>query len=147
MRKKFKQKGFSLIELLVVIAIIGILAALVFAVADNSRKKAADARIRNGVSQLRWLAELVYNSQDNGFENWTTFPDIQDNLEQLKNEIDDAYGGTDVTVIRDSEIQNHCVSAPLLSESGKYYCVDAGAVFKIVDSACPATTPHQCPVP
>jgi prepilin-type N-terminal cleavage/methylation domain-containing protein len=140
-----RKHGFTLIELLVVIAIIGLLSVLVIATADSSRKKAADARIRNSVSQIRWLAELVYNSQDSSFENWSTYPEIQASLQQLEAEIDEAYGGTDVTVIRDSEIQTYCVSAPLLSEPGSHYCIDAGAIFKMVSSACPDTAPFQCP--
>jgi len=140
-----KNSGFTLIELLVVIAVIGLLATLIIATANNSRKKAADARIRNGIGQIRWLAEIVYNSQNSSFENWSSYPSIQVSLQQLKTEIDEAYGGTDVTVIRDTEIQTYCVSAPLLSEPGKYYCTDADAIFRTVSSACPDTAPFQCP--
>jgi prepilin-type N-terminal cleavage/methylation domain-containing protein len=139
-----KTIGFTMIELLVVIAIIGILASIVFAVANNSRSKAADTRILNAVGQMRWMAELAYNGQGGSFINWSLYPGIQESLTVLDLEIDDAFGGTNVATIRDSDIQNYCISAPLKSDSNKHYCIDIDGVLTIVDQACPDSTPNKC---
>lgn len=139
--------GFTLIELLVVIAIIGTLAALVFAVAANARDKDDDTRIRNAVGQIRWMAEIAYNSQGGSFINWSLYPNIQESLTILGDEIDDVFGGTNIATIRDNEIQNYCISAPLKSNVNKHYCIDAEEVFKVTSASCPTdllVTP-RCP--
>lgn len=60
------KKGFTLIELLVVIAIIGVLASIVLASLDSSRKKGRDARRLSGIKQIQ-LALEVYYDQNNAF--------------------------------------------------------------------------------
>ena len=139
-----RTAGFTLIELLVVIAIIGILAALVLGVSFDTRNKAADARIINSISQLRWLAQITYDAQGGSFINWTLYPEIQDSLDILDNEIDIAFGGTNVATLRDSAIQEYCVSAPLKSDSSKHYCIDAKEVPAIFSQPCLAA-PLECP--
>src|SRR3954469_19188466 len=62
----FKVRGFTLIELLVVIAIIGVLASIVLASLDSSRKKGRDARRLADVKQLQLALELYYD-QNNSF--------------------------------------------------------------------------------
>jgi len=137
--------GFTLIELLVVIAIIGILAALVFAVADSSRDKANDTRIRNDIRQIRWLAEIVYNSQNASFLEWTAHPDIQTSLNILTNDLQDVGLSSSDIIMRDSEVGQYCISAPLKSNPGRYYCADASAEFKLSPSPCPSVAPLKCP--
>lgn len=139
------RNGFTLIELLVVIAIIGILAALVFAAANNSRDKADDARIRNDVRQMRWLAEIVYNDQNGSFLAWSGDASIQTNLNILISDIQEVGIQSEDIIIRDSEVQEYCVSVPLKSNANKYYCADADVEFKITSSACPENTPFTCP--
>lgn len=137
--------GFTLIELLVVIAIIGILAALVFAAASSSRDKADDARIRNDVRQIRWLAEIVYNSQNTSFLNWTSYPDTQANLTTLTDDLQDVGIDSADIIMRDSEVGEYCISVPLKSNPGRYYCTDASVEFKIASGICPEETPLTCP--
>src|SRR3954471_2040250 len=60
------KKGFTLIELLVVIAIIGILASIVLASLDSSRKKGRDARRLSDIKQLQLALEIYYD-QNNQF--------------------------------------------------------------------------------
>ena len=143
--KTNQRNGFTLIELLIVIAIIGILASIIFAVAGNARDKADDTRIRNAVGQIRWMAEIAYNGQGGSYINWSLYPDTQASLTILNNEIDDAFGGTNITTIYDTEIQDYCVSAPLKSDANDHYCIDAKAIFRIVSAPCSGTSPLRCP--
>src|SRR3954468_12168185 len=64
--RDFKVRGFTLIELLVVIAIIGVLASIVLASLDSSRKKGRDARRLSDVKQIQLALELYYD-QNNAF--------------------------------------------------------------------------------
>lgn len=56
------RKGFTLIELLVVIAIVGLLASVVLASLQSARNKAADAKVKETLVQLRSQAELVLSN-------------------------------------------------------------------------------------
>ncbi len=138
-------KGFTVIELLIVIAIIGILSALVLVVVGQARKKSDDVRVRNDVRQLRWLAEIVYSTRTGSFLNWTDHPDIQGSLDTLKDDLGEVGIAESDIALRDSETGRYCVSAPLKSSPGRYYCADASAEFTIADSACPDTAPLVCP--
>ena len=62
------SRGFTLIELLVVIAIIGVLASIVLASLDSTRKKGRDAKRLSDVKQLQLALELYY-------DNYNEFPD------------------------------------------------------------------------
>jgi prepilin-type N-terminal cleavage/methylation domain-containing protein len=55
-------RGFTLIELLVVIAIIGVLASIVLASLDSSRKKGRDARRLSDLKQIQLALELYYDA-------------------------------------------------------------------------------------
>ncbi|MFH1353736.1 MAG: prepilin-type N-terminal cleavage/methylation domain-containing protein [bacterium] len=142
---KIVSNGFTLIELLVVIAIIGILTSLVFAAAKNGRDKADDARVRNDVRQMRWLAEIVYNGQNGSFLNWSSDASIQTSLNILTSDIQEVGIAGENIIIRDSEVQQYCVSAPFKSNPNKYYCADASVEFKISSGPCPEEAPFICP--
>ena len=63
--KKIAQSGFTLIELLVVISIIGILAGLLLTNFVGIRGRAADARVKNDLNQLKKALRLYYNDYQN----------------------------------------------------------------------------------
>ncbi len=133
--------GFTLIELLIVIAIIGILSIVVLSAVKQARDKARDNSIRNNIYQLRLVAEQIYISQKASFKNWTLDQEFASDITTLLVDTDhaagDAAGAPYVTVMRDSQIGNYCVSAPLVTQPNKYYCVDHSGIFKTSDSACP----------
>lgn len=58
---KIQSYGFTLIEILVVISIIGILAALLLANMVGVRERAADARLKNNLNQVKTALRLYYN--------------------------------------------------------------------------------------
>ncbi len=151
--KNGRSSGFTLIELLVIIAIIGILASLILASVSISRNKAYDTRIRSSIGQIRWLAESVYDSQGANYTDWTQHATIQQQLPLLLEDIDlnygDAPGAPYVTVLRESQIQDYCISAPLRNQAGTYYCIDNSGIFKTTTAACPnnpaSGPPLMCP--
>lgn len=55
------RQGFTLIELLVVISVIGILAALLLTNLVGVRGRAADAKTKNDLNQLKKALRLYYN--------------------------------------------------------------------------------------
>ena len=57
-----KKKGFTLIELLVVIGIIGVLASIVLASLDGTKKKGRDARRISDLKQIQLALELYYDA-------------------------------------------------------------------------------------
>lgn len=146
-----KEKGFTLIELLVVIAIIGILAALVLVALGNARSKAQDSRIKSNISQLRTLAEVIYDSAGSAYDSATigvakcfvtpTDAECGDattttSVTALLADNLAANGGTALTVTASTD--KFCISSPLKSDPGKYLCVDSTGATKT-----PSTT-SQC---
>jgi prepilin-type N-terminal cleavage/methylation domain-containing protein len=136
-----KHAGLTLIEVIIVIAIISLLATLILGAIGNSRNKAFDTRIRNAIGQIRWLAESVYDTQGANYTNWTQHSTIQENLTLLLEDIDLNYGDPAgppyVAALRESQITDYCISAPLRNEPGRYYCIDNTGVFKTSNAACP----------
>lgn len=156
-----KRTGFGLVELIIVIAIIGILVTLVITATTHSRLKGQDTAIRSSTGQLRLMAEQVYDDQGASYLNWHLNPAVQSQVAQLLADIDEKYGnptpdvyptsypGSYETVLRATQRKNYCISAPLRSEPGSYYCVDATGVFKITSAHCTEQTltgpPLRCP--
>lgn len=147
------RSGFTLIELLIVIAIIAILAALILAGVSSSRLKAHDTAIKNDVGQIRWQAEIVYDSQGASYTNWTSDPTIAEELDILKKDIDkqsgDPPGAPYLVVLRDTQENDYCISAPLRAEAGQYACIDATGTLQITNNECPDEDadgdPLRCP--
>lgn len=149
------RTGFSLIEMLIVVTVLGLLASLILGALGISRKKAYDNSIRNGVRQLRLLAEQVYDTQGASYLNWSQHSSVRNSVQTLRADIDKSLQDTDsgsfLSVIRENQKKDYCVSAPLRSVAGKHYCVDATAVFATTGASCPEAAAGgpalRCPAP
>ncbi len=150
------QQGLTFIEILLVIAVLGILLTLVLATVTSSRQKAVDNRTRSNIGQIRLLAEIAFDSNGGTYFEWSKESSIQTDLTRLLEKIDedagDAAGPPYVTLVRESQKQNYCVSAPLKAGSGNFYCVDSTGKFRTTSSACPdfgdetsGDPPLRCP--
>jgi len=142
-----KNKGFTLIELLVVIAIIGILASIVLVSLRGAPAKANDARIKSDINQARTQAELIW-ADNSSYVNLCASDSLNDTeveygtkLASLEDDIEDRQGGTLVTKCQ-AGASTYCISAQMVSDDTKYFCVDSDG--RVADDAastvCTATS-------
>ena len=117
-----KYKGFTLIELLVVIAIIGILAAIVLVSLSGARNKAKNARIQGDISQVRSIAELLYNESSP-----MNYNNLCDDSHTLNEGAPSPYGAQLNAIETDIKTQNGGIP-PKCYASGDDYCVSANLV-------------------
>ena len=136
------KRGFTLIELLVVIAIIGILSSIVLVALRDARNKAKDARIVADLSQIRSIAEILY---DGDYDALTT---SQTDVAKLSADIT-AQGGSLVLNKTASPADAYCAYSALNVQVGgstNYYCVDSTGTAGFTQTnpgtgtACPSGT-------
>jgi prepilin-type N-terminal cleavage/methylation domain-containing protein len=144
-----KQKGFTLIELLVVIAIIGLLAGIVLVSLGDVRTRARDTRVEAALSQVRTVAELVYDDNNssysapdslcNGTVLNTGHADYAAQLTSLGTDMDSQNGGNPAAICY-ADGGDYCVS--VLNASNAQLCVsDAGIIG---NDECSTTAPTVC---
>jgi len=147
------KKGFTLIELLVVIAIIGILASIVMVSMSGATNQAKDARIQGDLTQVRSIAELIRNNNSSyalvcsstniGFDFTDTNYGTQ--LKVLGTDIDGQQGvvnGASTKCFDSATL--YCVSAQLVADSTKWYCLDSdGRAWSTSSTACEGTN-YDC---
>jgi prepilin-type N-terminal cleavage/methylation domain-containing protein len=107
------KKGFTLIELLVVIAIIGILSSIVLVALRGARNKARDARIISDMSQIRSLAEVVYDGDYDALRSSGDYTTLTADAS--------AQGGTTSINTTGSA---YCVYSTL-NQATQWFCVDS----------------------
>lgn len=132
------KRGFTLIELLVVIAIIGVLSAVVLASLNVARGKGSDAAIQANLNAIRTQAGLYYDGPglnsygtNAAFESSCTATDNMFNDQNIKKAAaaaDSANGSGSVTCNVSAGGTAYAVSARLMSDSTKYWCVDSVSV-------------------
>ncbi len=143
-----KNKGFTLIELLVVIAIIGILASIVLVSLRGAPAKANDARIKSDINQARTQAELIW-ADNSSYANLCASDSLNDleaeygtKLASLEDDITDRQGGTTPVMKCQAGASTYCISAQMVSDDTKYFCVDSDG--RVADDAastvCTATS-------
>lgn len=144
------KRGFTLIELLVVIAIIGILVAVALAALNVARSRGRDAAIQVDLNTIRTQAAVYYRDPGgNGYG----MPDAacsstvnmfgDRTIRRAAEAADDANGpsGT-VTCNVSADGTAYAVSAQLVTDTSKYWCVDSTAAGRI--ESAPLGTATAC---
>lgn len=140
-------KGFTLIELLVVIAIIGILSAVVLASLNTARDKGSDAAVISDMDGIRTQAAIY--SSTNG--NYGTNQSVESNCSATDNLFNDTTVKNQVAAILKSNNNgsvvcnvaakgvSYAISAQLVADSTKYFCVDSTGVSTTTSAALAGT--------
>ena len=122
------NRGFTLIELLVVIAIIGILASVVLASLNSARAKGADAAIKSNLNNARAQAELYYYEIGGSY---FFVCGAEGGISPMHDGAAEAAGGEEY-VMCNTDSDTWVMKARLVSDTGKYYCVDSTGVAKVI---------------
>lgn len=128
------KKGFTLIEILIVIAIIGILSAAVLAGIGPARNKAKDARIISAVRQAQVLAESKYNASSPDH-----YADVDQSLFDNAKLITEVQNQGSILILdglpdSTNDYTAYMVFAPLIANSGYYYCADSTTFIGLIDT-------------
>jgi prepilin-type N-terminal cleavage/methylation domain-containing protein len=135
-----QKKGFTLIEMLIVIAVIGLLSSVLLTALGPARDKAKDSRIMQEISQIRALAEVMYNGTYSALPELPSLNPISNkDLEDLVNDINSEGG--EVNIIKSNDQRSYVIFTPLNSKvfnsdtntyEFQYYCLDSGGKSAIL---------------
>ena len=134
-----------MIELLVVIAIIGILSSIVLVALRGARNKAKDARIVADLTQVRSIAEVLYDGD------YGDLALTQTDIAKLVTDIDAQLPSTAVGLVINKTVGDteYCAYSDLnvpIGAATNYYCVDSLGIAGFTTTnpaagtACPAGT-------
>lgn len=129
------KKGFTLIELLVVIAIIGILSGIVLTSLNSARTKAKEGRVQASMSQIRVIAETVYDGSV--YDNIAAAPGYA----ELTSDIT-LQGGTLYQL--DGDNTANYAAEVKLPQSGLFFCIDSTGKAK-TSATSKGDTATACP--
>ncbi len=135
-----KKKGFTLIELLVVIAIIGILASIVMVSMGGARDKARDARLKGDLSQVRTLAELIYDDLDTYASTCASVTSLGASGTNYSTQLGviqaDITAQTGTTTCQ-ADADSYCINVELVSTlTNKYYCISSDGAAGATSGTC-----------
>ena len=129
---KARSRGFTLIELLVVIAIIGILSAVVLASLNSARDKGGDAAIQSDLGAIRTQAEIYRDGpglQTYGADASDCVTGMFVDDTTIANAILAANTSNGAgTVTCNSDGESYAVSAQLVADPAKSWCIDSTGV-------------------
>ena len=145
-----KKKGFTLIELLVVIAIVGVLASIVMVSMSGATSKAKDSRVQGDLSQVRNLAELIYDTDGDFYDRvcvsatslGTGHASYGTQLTVVQNDIE-ANCATDGWIACHDASTTFCVEVELDSGGG-FYCIDSEGRKQINSASSCASDDQDC---
>jgi len=128
---KFNKSGFTLIEMLVVISVIGLLSSVLLNALGPAKDKAKDSRIMQEISQIRSLAETMYNGTYASLPELPANTIADPNLNQLVTDINQEGG--EAHIIKSTDNRSYIVYSPLNTKipdsngtyNTQYYCLDS----------------------
>jgi prepilin-type N-terminal cleavage/methylation domain-containing protein len=122
------KKGFTLIELLVVIAIIGMLSSIVLSQLNNTRRKGANAAVKNNLANLRPQAELFYEGNSNSYNGLCNNTNFGRNFDAASQ----AGAGNTSSDLCYNNATTWVASVPLKVAEGtsNFWCVDSAGSSK-----------------
>ncbi|MBI2042407.1 MAG: type II secretion system protein [Candidatus Nealsonbacteria bacterium] len=138
------QRAFTLIELLVVVAIIGLMATIVTLNMWGQRPKAHDANIKSYMHQVRNAAEFSYIQNSESYagvcdETDNTLSNAGD-FQLLENAIKTENGNQPVKCYESDNRRDYAVSSPLVSSTGKHWCLETAGATTEIDAAITAAS-------
>lgn len=115
-----------------VIGIIGLLTSIVLVNVRGSKDQAKDANIQSTMHQIRNAAEISY------IQNNESYTDVCDEADETMNDAGE-FGYLEEAIVRDNggyavkcfesaNKKDFAVSSPLVSRSGKYWCVESAGL-------------------
>ncbi len=124
------RKGFTLIEMLVVVAVIGILSSVLLNALGPAKQKAKDSRIEQELSQVRDLAETLYDGDYDALESLPKTNILNQNLKALSDDI--TLQGGELVIRKANPALNYVAYSRLNLTTGTsqnpqttYYCLDS----------------------
>lgn len=133
------KKGFTLVEMLVVVAIIGLLAGVVLTSVGPARSRAKDARVISGLTQVRAIAETLYDGDYDALPgaggSATLVSDTEANFGKTAKDIKQNSGGLYIDKASAPSTIYAAYSVLPSDPNKKYWCVDSTGASRQLETA------------